>query len=264
VTATRAGYLDGERTVPVAHGQQVAGIDFTLVPGQTIQILDAPQLAIPDGGGGVLRPVLVTASGACAGISIDIALSHPRIGDLVVNLISPAGSLVRLHDRTGGDADDLVGNWPATLVVDGPGSLDDLLGQEVAGIWYLHVTDVVAGSAGVWHTWALNLLVPAAVTAVDDDGPPLATRLRGNAPNPFNPQTAVAFDLARGGPVRVEVFDVRGRLVRRLIDGPLPAGAQSVAWDGRDDAGRDLASGTYLARLAADGVVQMGKMLLVR
>ncbi len=262
--ASRDGYLDATQTVPVAHGQQVAGIDFTLVPGQTIALADAPQLPIPDGGAGVLRPLLVTAGAACAGVSVDIAVTHPHIGDLVVNLISPAGSLIRLHDRSGGDAENLVGTWPTSLTVDGPGTLDDLLGQEVAGTWYLHVSDAVAGNAGVWHAWGLTLLVPAPVTAIDDDGPPLATHLLGNAPNPFNPQTAVAFSLARGGPVRIDVFDVRGRLVRRLVDGPLPAGPQSVAWDGRDDAGRDLASGTYVARLAADGVVQMDKMLLVR
>ncbi len=264
VTASREGYLDGAHVVAVAHGQQVVGLDFTLVPGQTIQLVDTPQLPIPDGAGGLVRALTVEASGACAGISIDVAISHPRVGDLVVNLISPAGTLVRLHDRTGGDADDLVGNWPATLVVDGPGSLDDLLGQEVHGTWLLYVADLAAGSAGGWQSWGLNLLAPAPVTGIDDAGPPLATRLIGNAPNPFNPQTAVVFELARGGPVRLEVFDVRGRLVRRLLDGPLPAGRQSAVWDGRDDAGRDVASGTYLARLTAGAHTQMGKMQLVR
>jgi subtilisin-like proprotein convertase family protein len=264
VTATRSGFLDGARVVAVPHGQHVVGIDFTLVPGQTIQLVDAPQAAIPDGTGGVLRALTVAGSGACAGVSVDIAITHPRIGDLVVNLISPAGTLVRLHDRSGGDSDDLVGNWPATLVVDGPGTLADLVGEDVHGTWLLYVSDAVAGSAGVWQTWGLNLLVPAPVTAVDGDGPPLATRLVGNAPNPFNPRTEVVFDLARDGSVRVEVFDARGRLVRRLVDGRLPAGRQAAIWDGRDDAGREVASGTYLARMTADGGAQVAKMMVVR
>jgi subtilisin family serine protease/subtilisin-like proprotein convertase family protein len=265
VTATCSGYLDGAQVVAVAHAQHLAGVTFTLVPGQTLQYVDAPQAPIPDGGGGgVLRSLTVAEYGVCAGISVDIAIMHPQIGDLVVSLISPAGSLVRLHDRSGGDADGLVGNWPATLVVDGPGDLADLVGEDVHGTWLLYVSDAVAGNAGVWRSWALNLLIPAPLTAVDDDGPPLATRLVGNAPNPFNPQTVVSFDLAHDGPVRVDVFDVRGRLVRRLAEGSLPAGRQTVVWDGRDDVGREVASGTYLARLTADGGRQMSKMMLVR
>ncbi len=264
VTATRTGFLDGAQVVAVPHGQHVDGIDFTLVPGQTLQLVDTPQAGIPDGAGGVLRVLTVADNGACAGVSVDISVTHPHIGDLVIDLISPAGTLVRLRNRSGGDGDDLVGNWPATLIVDGPGTLDDLLGQEVHGPWLLYVADANAGDAGIWQSWGLNLLVPAPLTTVDDDGPPLATRLVGNAPNPFNPQTGIVFDLARDGPVRVDVFDVRGRRIRRLVDGHLRAGRQAAVWDGRDDAGREAASGTYVARLTADGVVCLGKMMLVR
>jgi subtilisin-like proprotein convertase family protein len=264
VTATRSGYLDGEQLVSVAHAQHLAGVIFTLAPSQALQFVDAPQAPIPDGGVGVMRALTVAEYGACAGLSVDIAITHPRIGDLVVSLISPAGSLVRLHDRSGGDNDNLVGNWPATLVVDGPGNLADLVGEEVHGTWLLYVSDAVAGNAGVWQSWGLNLLIPAPLTPVDDGGPPLATRLVGNAPNPFNPQTVVSFDLQHDGPVRVDVFDVRGRLVRRLADGSRPAGRQTVVWDGRDDVGREVASGTYLARLTADGGRQMAKMMVVR
>ena len=96
-------------------------------------------------------------------------------------------------------------------------------------------------------------------------GPPAArTALLGNSPNPFNPLTEVAFTLAHDALARLTVHDLRGRLVRTLADGRLPAGAHDVRWDGRDEAGRGVASGTYLLRLAADGVRQETKMLLVR
>ena len=69
------------------------------------------------------------------------------------------------------------------------------------------------------------------------------------APNPFNPRTEIAFSLPAAGPARLEVYDIRGRLVRVLSDGALPAGQQRVAWDGLDDSGQAVSSGTYLLRL---------------
>jgi hypothetical protein len=93
---------------------------------------------------------------------------------------------------------------------------------------------------------------------------PAVTRLAGVQPNPFNPSTTVRFELARSAQARVRVYDVSGRLVRTLVDGPRPAGMQSVVWDGRDDAGQPAASGVYLVRMAADGVEQSVKASLVK
>lgn len=264
VTATHDGYLAASRPVAVAHAQQLAGIDLTLVPAQDIALVDRPELAIPDGGA-LVRPLAVTASGPCAEVSVDIVIAHPRVGDLVVTLIGPSGTTVRLRDRSGGEADDLAGNWPRTLRVDGPGSLDDFRGQEAAGAWRLVVLDAAIGEAGTWVSWGLHLRVPAATTPVAPaDGPPLATRLLGNAPNPFNPRTELSFEIAAAGAVGVEVFDARGRRVRLLLDATLPAGHHATAWDGRDDAGREVASGAYLARLTAGGASYLGKMTLLR
>lgn len=81
---------------------------------------------------------------------------------------------------------------------------------------------------------------------------PLAV-LRGNAPNPFNPRTTIAFELARPGHVRLEIFDVRGRRLRGLVNAPLPAGSHRVVWDGRLQHGAGAASGTYWVRLDLDG-----------
>jgi hypothetical protein len=85
------------------------------------------------------------------------------------------------------------------------------------------------------------------------DGPPAAAARLTVSPNPFNPRTTLAFALAESGPVRVAIHDARGRLVRELWTGELPAGEQALAWDGRDDRGRDVAAGVYLARLQLHG-----------
>ena len=93
---------------------------------------------------------------------------------------------------------------------------------------------------------------------------PAQTVLLANTPNPFNPSTQVAFELARDGRVSVEVYDMRGSLVRTLVEGNLTAGSHSVRWDGRDASGRGVASGTYLLRLRADGQDQRRRMMLLK
>lgn len=91
--------------------------------------------------------------------------------------------------------------------------------------------------------------------AADVGGAPATPRatLHVNTPNPFNPRTTIAFDLQRAGHARLEIFDVRGRRVRRLVDAALPAGTHRVIWDGHRQNGAPAPSGTYLYRLDLDG-----------
>ena len=93
---------------------------------------------------------------------------------------------------------------------------------------------------------------------------PAALRLLPNVPNPFNPMTTLRFELPGAGTVRLSVFDVAGRRVRTLVDGALAAGSHEIVWDGRDAAGRDVGSGSYLARLEFGGQSQTVRMGLVR
>jgi hypothetical protein len=84
-------------------------------------------------------------------------------------------------------------------------------------------------------------------------------QLAQNYPNPFNAQTRIGFELARAGEVKLEVFDITGRLVRRLVDGMMPEGTHEVQLDARD-----LPSGVYVYRLAAREVIEAKKMVLIR
>ena len=83
-------------------------------------------------------------------------------------------------------------------------------------------------------------------------------------PDPFTPTTTIAFDLARRQRVELALYDVAGRRVRTLADGFQDAGRHGIVWDGTDDAGFPLASGTYLVRLRADARVHVGKVMLTR
>jgi len=88
--------------------------------------------------------------------------------------------------------------------------------------------------------------------------------LEANYPNPFNPQTAIRYSLAGPGRVTLAIYDVLGRRVRTLVDHSQAAGRYQVEWNGLDDQGRSVASGTYLYRLDAGSFRQTAKMSLVR
>jgi hypothetical protein len=93
---------------------------------------------------------------------------------------------------------------------------------------------------------------------------PLSFRLCQNVPNPFNPSTTIRFDLPETGQVRVRVYDIGGRLIRTLIEGELPASSHRVVWDGRDERGQGVASGSYFVRVEAGENVATGRMTLLR
>jgi hypothetical protein len=70
-------------------------------------------------------------------------------------------------------------------------------------------------------------------------------------PNPFNPNTSIAFSLRESGQVRVEVFSVGGQLVRVLLNDSFDAGEHTLRWDGTDQAGGPVASGAYFCRVVS-------------
>jgi WD40 repeat protein len=105
-----------------------------------------------------------------------------------------------------------------------------------------------------------------APVAVKTTGGPAATGgVAFGVPNPFNPATTIHFFAAGRDRVKVEVFDVSGRLVKRLLDGVVPAGETVVDWSGDDDAGNGVGSGLYIARITfASGEVLTAKLVLLK
>ena len=98
----------------------------------------------------------------------------------------------------------------------------------------------------------------------DDGVSPHAFALGENYPNPFNPTTRIDFTLPRSERVRLTVYDVTGRTVAVLVDAVRSAGRHAVTWNGRDAAGRPVASGVYLYRLEAGDVTATRRMVLMK
>jgi hypothetical protein len=85
-----------------------------------------------------------------------------------------------------------------------------------------------------------------------------------NMPNPFNPETVIAYQVPTAGQVTLTVYNLRGQVVRRLVDGRQPAGYYRVRWDGRDRFKREVASGVYVYRIALGTWTATRKMVLVK
>jgi len=108
------------------------------------------------------------------------------------------------------------------------------------------------------------------VSAVPPGGPTwppalISTRLGSAQPNPTPGATRIAFvNGTAGARVRLELFDVTGRLIRRLLDEDLPAGSQEAVWDGRDTIGNRVPAGLYFYRLTAPGFEASSKLLVTR
>lgn len=83
-------------------------------------------------------------------------------------------------------------------------------------------------------------------------------------PNPFRKRTELAFDLPALSDIRLAIYSVDGRLVRRLAEGQAGPGSVSVSWDGRDEAGHEVGSGLYFARLVVDDQIRSAKVALLR
>ena len=139
------------------------------------------------------------------------------------------------------------GNWDISFSADG------------------YVTQTVSGVSTTWGTpTVLDVQLYPEITAVEPL-PGLQTALLDSYPNPFNPGTTLRFTLAEPGlTVRLDIFDISGRRVRRLLDASLPAGEAAIFWDGRDDERQELSSGIYFARLTAGKEQFSAKLVLLK
>ncbi len=162
-------------------------------------------------------------------------------------------------------------SWIAIHQTDGHDWLYTL--SEIEGITY-GADELYVVTAGRTDTYPLSSIVsiefiPSTAT-VGVEGPgggPISvdpSHLFQNYPNPFSPETHIGFDLPSAGRAEIRIYDARGRLVRTLVDEKRPAGRQNVKWDGRDEAGREVASGIYFYSLTAPGVDENRRMILVK
>jgi flagellar hook assembly protein FlgD len=94
--------------------------------------------------------------------------------------------------------------------------------------------------------------------------PVVKTELKGNYPNPFNPETTIRFSVKEAGPVSVEIYNLKGQLVKRLVNEEKTAGEHSVVWNGTDNNNRPVSSGVYFYRMNAGKYSSSKKMIMMK
>ena len=102
------------------------------------------------------------------------------------------------------------------------------------------------------------------VELINETGLPTEYRLRPNFPNPFNPSTQISFDLPASDNVKLQIFDVQGRLVNTLVDTKLDAGVYTFSWNGRDNDNKSISSGIYICTFQTNGFTASQKMVYVK
>jgi hypothetical protein len=145
---------------------------------------------------------------------------------------------------------------------------DGALVQEYIGLTW----DIAFSPDGETFCYGMTdgslVLAGGGLTAVGDDdhqlAGPAAAQLWQNFPNPFNPSTAIQFELTVPCRVDLQVYSASGRRIVSLVEDQLPHGRHEVVWNGRNDAGRPVASGIYFYRLKAGGFSETRRMLLVK
>jgi hypothetical protein len=177
---------------------------------------------------------------------------------------APVGTIVDVVDGAGTlagwfsvDSPGMYGYLPVYL--DDPSTEADE-GASVGEWLTLRVNGVPTGSRVQWTEFG-NLtrldLLASGPGAIAEGGKPTTSVLHGAFPNPFNPSTAIRYELAQTGDVRLTVYSTAGQLVRRLVAGIQQAGPHQVTWDGRDGAGALVGTGVFL------GVLQTGEFRAV-
>ena len=133
-------------------------ISFSTPPTNTVT--SSPAAIIPDAGllgGPVLTDVITVPNGppcTITNVQVQVDISHTFIGDLDITVTSPDGTTVKLWDRTGGSADDLIGIFPVTLQP--AESLNVWLGENVVGDWTMVAGDGAGSDEGTLNSWSLH------------------------------------------------------------------------------------------------------------
>jgi len=129
-------------------------IDAALAELPAVELEDAPGLSIPDNDArGIERSLTVNGAGAIGDVRVSLDITHSYIGDLEITLVPPSSAPIVLHQRAGGDADNILGVYDATRTP----ALAALRGQAMSGAWRLKVADRARVDTGKLNRWSLRI-----------------------------------------------------------------------------------------------------------
>ncbi|NNE07679.1 MAG: T9SS type A sorting domain-containing protein, partial [Gemmatimonadetes bacterium] len=242
------------------HANGWGGID--LIPtgyGYGVTLNDA--LDADTGGNGLQNfPLLADATSNGATMTVGGSMHGMPSSDFTLEFFaSPA------CDTSGhGEGEQFLGTTSVTTDASGDAVFVTVLPATAPGGWVLTATATLEPLGATSEFSACVGITEEISTNVADGAVPARLEFLGGHPNPFNPTTEIRYALTGPGLVTLDIFNVQGRRVRGLVKEEQIAGEHRIVWDGRDDAGRNLPSGSYFARLRAGELTRTVKLTLIR
>jgi len=208
-----------------------------------------------------------------------VVAGSPNVSPVPVTMGSPATLTATVTDAFTGGSNVVAAEWSAGASPAAAGTGASMTGPfgtvQVAVSAALNTNALPSGATSIWvraqdsagnwgNATALAIQVNGAATDVALGGDVTEVSLTQNFPNPFRADTRIRFALPQAERVSLRIYDVAGRAVRTLVDGPVDAGRHQVAWDGLDDGGRRVSSGVYFYRMTAGAEERERKMVRLK
>ena len=229
--------------IAVKEDETVPGIDFYLDP---IRWLELDQRMAPQPGTGTIHGMVTSQNGEAIANALVYVLDENQ--QPISYAVSDANGYYRISGLLAGEYVVQAGNFGYSSAYNGSSkTFDD--------------TEPIAVSGEKEINFVLS---PNSSTDVDQKKQPQNIELLGNFPNPFNPETTILYHTDRSARVQLDIYNIKGEQINRLIDQTQSAGEYRVAWHGVNHKGEQVASGIYFYRLEIDSFQFHGKMMLLR
>ncbi len=223
----------------------------------------------------VKKPVGVTVSRTIAGPVLTVPISIERVDGLASwqAIVDFDPTALRAVEVTGRGATASMqrasavetGRWRIAAAASSPADAEGLLAELTFEV--IDASRIPPGSPIQLTSFVVNEVeTSSSTTGVENDADvPKEFALLQNYPNPFNPSTTIEFRIPiANAPVRLTIYNMLGQAVRTLFDGVKEVGTHRIVWDGRNDAGDLVGTGTYIYQLRTKDVVQSKKLTLVK
>jgi len=200
---------------------------------------------------------------------------HAQMTDIVISVSQNNGDTWSEPIVLNGvDTPEMAGQIPEFAY---PGNRMDYVGQNDSGyavgrLYLMYLDDDTYGSSvqnigqstgGTMQYASLDITF-AETPNTNGEVTPLTSMLQQNYPNPFNPETTISFNVAKSGNVDLDVYNMKGQLVKTLMNGSATAGLHQVVWNGNDNSGNKVASGVYFYKISNAGRSETMKMVLMK
>ncbi|MCD6176397.1 MAG: T9SS type A sorting domain-containing protein, partial [Candidatus Cloacimonetes bacterium] len=130
------------------------------------------------------------------------------------------------------------------------------------GTYTYHIRAIYSG--GYQSALSADAVIEHIQTNADGITIPVVTELTGNYPNPFNPTTTISFSIKEAGFVSIDIYNMKGQLVKTLVNEQLDAAYYNITWNGKDNSNKTISSGVYFYKMRSSNYTATKKMILMK